>query len=315
MRRSTPPVPLILLGAGVFLLVLAPMLTWYVEPRAKRTTVDVNVTTVFAGEGRYYDAGAAAVRSGQTITITRRVLGDVAASDRSGRAVWDVSTTIDTPATLKLKDPRRSFKWTTERWVTDRRTNAPVHCCGESPGPFEGDAYLKFPFDVGKRTYRWWDNTLGATVPLRFAGVERVRGYQGYRFSGAVKATRTGSRQVPGAIVGQPRRGQVQAEEWYANDRIDLVVDRRTGRVLNASLSPRVTLRAPGGRRDAVTLLAGDGVAFTPGTQREQVDSARRENRKLRLLGETAPLAAVVIGGFATAVGVLLLVRRTTRID
>ncbi|MEV0278943.1 DUF3068 domain-containing protein [Streptomyces sp. NPDC050610] len=315
MRRPTPPVPLILLGAGVFLLVLAPMLTWYVEPHAKRTSVDVNATTVFTGEGRYYDAEATEVRSGQKITITRRVLGDVAASDRSGRAVWDVSTTIDTPRTLKLGDPRRSFQWTTERLVTDRRTNAPVHCCGESPSPFEGEAYLKFPFDVQKRGYRWWDNTLGSTIPLRFAGVERVRGYQGYRFTGSVRPTRTGSRQVPGAVVGQPRRSQVQAEEWYANDRIDLVVDRRTGRVLNASLSPHVTLRAPGGRRDAVTLLQGDGVAFTPGTQREQVDVARRENRKLRLIGETAPLGAAVVGVFAAAGGVLLLVRGATRAD
>ncbi len=315
MRRSTPPVPLILLGAGVFLLVLAPMLTWYVEPRAKRTSIDVNATTVFTGKGRYFDAETTAVKNDQEITITRRVLGDVAESDRSGRAVWDVSTTIDTPRTLGFKDPRRSFQWSTERWVTDRRTNAPVHCCGESPGPFEGDAYLKFPFDLQKRSYRWWDNTLGATVPLRFAGVERVRGYRGYRFTGSVKATRTGSRQVPGAVVGRPRSSQIQAEEWYANDRIDLVVDRRTGRVLNASLSPHVTLRAPGARRDAVTLLQGEDVAFTPRTQREQVDVAKRENRKLRLIGETAPLTAVIIGGFATAGGVLLLVRGATRVD
>ena len=32
MRRSTSPLSLTLLGLGVFLLVLAPMLAWYVEP-------------------------------------------------------------------------------------------------------------------------------------------------------------------------------------------------------------------------------------------------------------------------------------------
>ena len=98
MRRTASPLSLVLLGTGVFLLVLAPLLAWYVEPRAERTP----------------------------ITITRRVLGDVAASERSGRAVWDVSTAIDTPDTLTFRDPRRSYQWTLERRVTDRRTNAPA---------------------------------------------------------------------------------------------------------------------------------------------------------------------------------------------
>ncbi|MGK5643686.1 porin PorA family protein, partial [Streptomyces sp. URMC 126] len=76
------------------------------------------------------------------------------------------------------------------RWVTDRRTNLPVHCCDESPA-FAGEAYLKFPFGVEKRTYQWWDNTLGGTVPMRFTDTTRVAGREGYRFTGSVAPTRT----------------------------------------------------------------------------------------------------------------------------
>ncbi|MEK8170611.1 hypothetical protein NKH77_16580 [Streptomyces sp. M19] len=37
MRRSASPLSLIVLGLGVFSLALAPMLAWYVRPRAERT--------------------------------------------------------------------------------------------------------------------------------------------------------------------------------------------------------------------------------------------------------------------------------------
>ncbi|MEU0844416.1 DUF3068 domain-containing protein [Streptomyces sp. NPDC005962] len=316
MRRSVSPtssifwpLSLIPLGLGVFLLVLAPLLAWYVEPRAKRTPIDTDVTTVFTGPGSYFDTDAVKERRDQRLTITRRVLGDVHDSDRTGRAVWDVSTTVDTPRTLPLRDPRRAFQWKTERWVTDRRTNAPVHCCGESPGAFQGDAYLKFPFDVKKRTYRWWDSTLGDTVPLRFAGTAKIQGYEGYRFTGTVRPTRTGTRQVPGQLVGRGKQGQVQAEEWYANTGIELVADRRTGRIIFAGISPKVTLRAPGGNRDRVTLLRGEGLEFTPATQRGQVKLARDDNRRLKLVGETAPLAAGIAGAVLTVAGAVLMVR------
>ncbi|MGW1882417.1 DUF3068 domain-containing protein [Streptomyces sp. NPDC001970] len=315
MRRSASALSLIVLGIGVFLLVLATLLTWYVEPRVKRTPLGPDTTTVFTGTGSYFDTGSLSTEDDRMITITRHVLGDVAAGAESGRAVWDVSTTIDTPESLSLRDPRRSLQWTVERWVTDRRTNAPVHCCDEAPTRFEGDAYLKFPFDVQKKTYRWWDGTLGATVSLRFAGTERIRGHEGYRFTGSVAPTRTGNRQVPGRLVGRPGQGQIQAEEWYANSGIALVVDQRTGRIIDASISPRKTLRAPGSRRDALVLLHGQNLRFTAQTQRQQVDLAAADSARLRLLGEKLPVGAGAAGGVLGVAGLGLVMRggRRTR--
>ncbi|WP_328666435.1 DUF3068 domain-containing protein [Streptomyces sp. NBC_00322] len=312
MRRTASPLSLVLLGTGVFLLMLAPLLAWYVEPRAERTPTDVDVTTVFTGTGAYFDTESLSPVQGKPITITRRVLGDVAASERSGRAVWDVSTAIDTPDTLALRDPRRSYQWTLERWVTDRRTNAPVHCCGETP-QYQGEAYLKFPFDVQKRGYLWWDTTLGSTVRLEFRGTKKVAGYEGYRFTGSVKDTRTGTRQVPGRLVGLPKQGQVHAEEWYANHGIELVVDRRTGRIMNARTAPRKTLRAPGGGEAKVVLLDSAGLEFTPGTQREQVALAKTDSGRLRAVGELVPIGAGAAGLVLAAVGAVLVVRGRER--
>ncbi|MEW2556663.1 DUF3068 domain-containing protein [Streptomyces zhihengii] len=308
MRRTASPLSLALLGAGTFLLVLAPLLFAHVLPQAKRTPLDIDTTTVFTGTGSYFDTARLKTVDDRRITITRQVRGDVSEGLRSGNAVWDVSTSVDNDATLPAADVRDSLQWTLERWVTDRETNEPVHCCEESP-VFDGEAYLKFPFDVEERGYRWWDGTLGGVVQLRHDGRRSIQGHEGLRFTGTVEPTRTGVRQVPGRLVGKPRTPQVLAEEWYSNSGIELVVDRRTGRILYAAIGPRKTLRAPGSDKDAVVLLESDRIAFTEPTQRRQVELAAADSRKLALLAGPVPVGAGALGALLAVAGVVLLVR------
>ncbi|MGY0486727.1 DUF3068 domain-containing protein [Streptomyces sp. WG-D5] len=308
MRRTASPLSLVATGLGTFLLVLAGLLAWYVTPRAERTSIDVDVTTVFTGTGSYFDTDKIETVRDRKITITRQARGDVAASERSGNAVWDVATSVDTAKSLPASDPHDALQWTLERWVVDRATNDPVHCCGEQP-TFSGEAYLKFPFHVQKRTYTWWDNTLGATVPLRFSGETKVQGYEGYRFTGTVAPARTGSRLVPGRLVDQPKKSQVLAEEWYANHGIELIVDQRTGRVLRAALGPRKTLRAPGSDKDAAVLLDSRRVAFTEATTRDQVQLAKDDNARLTLVGTTLPLVTGGLGVLLLVAGLVFVVR------
>ncbi|MER5299963.1 DUF3068 domain-containing protein [Streptomyces lasiicapitis] len=307
-RRKASPLSLVLLGLGAFLLVLAPLLAWYVEPRAKRTPTDIDQITVFRGTGSYFDTQKIKTVKKQRLTITRQVRGDVADSEKSGRAVWDVSTSIDPDKSLPAADPHDSLQWTLERWVTDRKTNKPVHCCGEKPY-FEGEVYLKFPFDVEKRTYLWWDPTLGDTVPLAYRGKKKIQGYEGLRFTGTVKAAKTGTRQVPGRMVGLPKRSQVMAEEWYANHGVELVADQRTGRIIYAAIGPRKTLRAPGGKKDVTVLLDSKRIGFTEKTQKSQVKLADDDSSRLKLVGETLPLVSVVLGGALALLGGALVAR------
>lgn len=143
MRRKATPLSLILLGLGTFLLVLAPLLAWYVAPRAAVNPIDIDTTAVYAGTGSYFDTSEVDTVHDRRITVTQRVRGDVEDSERSGRAVWDVTTTVDTDESLPAADPHDALDFSPHRWVTDRRTNKPVHCCEEHPH-FEGEAYLKF---------------------------------------------------------------------------------------------------------------------------------------------------------------------------
>ncbi|MEU7058673.1 DUF3068 domain-containing protein [Streptomyces sp. NPDC046197] len=314
MRRTPSPLSLTLLGLGTFLLVLAPLLTWYVEPRAAVNPIDIDTTAVYTGTGSYFDTGEIKTVHDRRITVTQQVRGDVEDSEHSGRAVWDVTTSVDSDESLPAADPHDALEFFANRWVTNRSTNKPAHCCQENPY-FEGDAYLKFPFDVRKHSYQWWDNSLGSTVVLHYAGTRRIQGYPGYRFTGTVAPTRIGTRLVPGSIVGEPQRPQVLAEEWYSNHGIELVADQRTGRVIYAQVGPRRALRAPGSAKDAVVLLDAPKLGFTTATQRDQVRQAKRESGRLRLLGQTLPMTAAVAGFVLTAAGGGLAARGRQRPD
>ncbi|MFE7812373.1 DUF3068 domain-containing protein [Streptomyces sp. NPDC057433] len=308
MRRTASPFSLVLLGLGTFLLVLAPLLAWYVQPRAAVNPIDIDTTAVYKGRGSVIDLEKVETVPGRTITVTQKVRGNVEDSERSGNAVWDVTTTVDTDASLPAADPHDALDFTPHRWVLDRRTTKPVHCCEEKPR-IEGEAYLKFPFDVQKRSYQWWDNTLGDTVVMRYRGTEKVQGHTGYRFTASVPATKTGTRLVPGALVDEPDRPQVLAEEWYSNHGLELVVDQATGRVIYAQTGPRRTLRAPGGDEDAAVLLDAEKLSFTTGTQKEAVRQARRDSGQLRLVGETVPVGAAVAGCVLAVAGGVLVAR------
>ncbi|MBC9724161.1 DUF3068 domain-containing protein [Streptomyces sp. TRM68367] len=308
MRRTASPFSLILLGLGTFLLALAPLLAWYVTPRAAVNPIDIDTTAEYTGTGSVFDVEQVETVPDQKITVTQRVRANVAESERSGAAVWDVTTTVDTNKSLPAADPHDALEFTPHRWVSDRRTNRPVHCCGEEPY-IEGEAYLKFPFDVQERSYRWWDNTLGDTVVLRYDGREKIRGYEGMRFVAQVPATKTGTRLVPGALVDEPDRPQVLAEEWYANHGVELVVDQATGRVLYAQTGPRRTLRAPGGDEDAAVLLDSRKLAFTPATQKFAVDQAKKDSGLLRMVSTTLPVGTGVAGFVLVVVGGVLVAR------
>ncbi|MCD9872574.1 DUF3068 domain-containing protein [Streptomyces guryensis] len=312
MRRTASPLSLILLGLGTFLLVLAPMLAWYVEPRAAVNPVDIDTTAVYRGTGSYFDTDQIQTVHDKRITVTQQVRGNVADSEKSGRAVWDVTTTVDTDKSLPAADPHDALEFFLNRWVTNRHTNQPVHCCKENPY-FEGDAYLKFPFDVARKSYQWWDNSLGSTVTLHYSGTKKVQGYQGYRFTGTVSPSKIGTRLVPGSIVGQKNKPQVLAEEWYSNHGIELVVDQRTGRVLYAQVGPRRTLRAPGAEKDAVVLLDSRKLAFTTATQKDQVKLAKKESGQLLMVGQTLPITAAVAGFVLAVVGGVLVARGRKR--
>ena len=67
---------------------------------------------------------------------------------------------------------------TTDRVALDRSTSEAVNCCDESlngaPTKHEGIEY-KFPFDAEKKTYQYFDTTIGAASDMVYKDSEKSR--------------------------------------------------------------------------------------------------------------------------------------------
>ena len=137
MRRFLGPV---LLGVGVFLVVLAGLLKFFVADRVIVTPIDQYAQTTSPGPGSFLDPATLQVRSGDLVAV-RTLKGDVKAVVLSTGDGQFIRATVD-------------------RVATDRRTGEAVNCCGEAvdsePTRHTGLSY-KFPFDTQKQDYQFWD--------------------------------------------------------------------------------------------------------------------------------------------------------------
>jgi hypothetical protein len=296
---------------AAFSFTLAPLLRFWALPLVELAPQDIDSTDVSVGTGTYLDPATGKDAGAARITITRHVVGDVAETKRTGYAVWDVATRTDTPATLTATDPRQAYSFSVARWVFDRHTNAPKACCGSDP-PVVGDAYMKYPFDLGKHDYVVWDATGMQSYVAHFDGTEKVDGHLLYRFVGAMPAVRIGSISVPRNVVGLTGSDFVAADEYYANPREVTLVDPVTGSPIEGSSHLHVTLRPPGGSTDAVVALDVD-VSSDPATIATTSHRAARDDSRLAFVSTTGPLASLGLGTAAVLTGVAAAVRGHSR--
>ena len=302
MRRRHPASIAAATAIAAFSFTLAPVLRFWTLPRVQVAPLDIDSTDVSVGTGTYLDPATGRETGPAKITITRHVVGNVTEAERTGHAVWDIATRTDTPATLTAQDPRQAYSFSVDRWVFDRHTNEPVACCGSDP-PVDGEAYLKFPFDLGEHDYVVWNATAMEAYIAHFDGTQKVNGHQLYRFVGAVEPVRIGSLSVPGGVVGLTGTGTVAADEYYANPREVTLVDPVTGAPVAGSSHPHITLRPPGGATDAVLALDVD-VSSDAATVATTSRRAADDDSRLTLVATTGPLTLLAVGTAATLTGV-----------
>src|SRR5947209_4465570 len=82
----------VLYGLGIFLLVLAPLLRFYAYPHLAVVPIDqVSDTTSVGPNSTVFYLDGLTVKNGVELTYKRRVIGNVAESNKAGGniAVWD----------------------------------------------------------------------------------------------------------------------------------------------------------------------------------------------------------------------------------
>lgn len=300
MRRI---IGLVVLGLGVFLLVLAPMLKWYAAPRLLLAPLDQYSTTVSeASDVTYLDIAALEVRTGREFVATRTVRGDVEASD-ADTAVWDVF--------VKIVDPEKPGEGedqlvsaTTDRVAFDRSTSEAENCCGENlngePTEHQGIEY-KFPFGTQKETYQYFDTSIAAATDMVFVQESELEGLAVYEFEQVIEPTKIAELDVPGDLVGSDE-ATLTVDRYYSNTR-HVWVEPTTGVIVKGAEHQISTLRD--GDEELLTITDAP-LEFNEATVTAQAETAKENKSLADLVTTTGPIGAAVLGLVLLVAGVLL---------
>jgi len=309
----------IILGLGVFLLVLAPMLMFYVAPKLAVAPLDVDSVTTGTGVmvkklnpakisdfPNIYDTNI-------PIKSTRYTRGDVQASEQE-QAKKDNVAIYDTFSRINESGGAQTLLTaSTSRYAFNRVNSQLVNCCGANVADqtvnFTGTMPLKFPFNVQKTTQNVWDDTLGTTIPYEFVGEEQLFGHTVYKFQAKVPPTQVAGDKpfisLPAKTLGQPGAGDIDLYQYQAYDNILLAVPA-TGELQGGGSHSTATLRVKGSDKDIATVFDAD---VKGDSTKASVDKAFETADMLTLIKGTVPLVSAILGIILIIVG-FLMVRR-----
>jgi hypothetical protein len=298
----------VVLGLGVFLLVVAALVRFYAVPNLVKIPLDQNVSSVSEATGAtYLDLSALSIKTDQNLRATREIRGDVKASSKD-TVVFDAFVRVENI------DDGSLVSGTTDRVALDRRTAAAVKCCNEAvdskPTVHTGLSYT-FPMGAEQKTYQFFDTTLSKPFPISYRGTEQVKGLKTYRFEQTISEQPIGAQEVPGSLVGQPNEPSVQVEQVYSNVRT-VWVEPSTGAIVKGQEDQLRVFRAEGG--PDTTVLDAE-IAFTDGSVDQAVARAEDSMAKAKAITVILPLIALVLGLVFVLIGAIVLIRRSKQIE
>lgn len=293
------------LTLGAFLLTLGLALKFYTYDKLAVVPLDQNTRLFITDDNAtFFDADNVAPGSGP-IQATVTVIGDPdlakEVSDELGVNAAVLTKGQDTDNNGEAP-PMDFYEGT---FAIDRFTGEALDWSGATekgePQTFEGQI-IKFPFNTQKKTYQYWDGTIGAPMDMEYKGTEKVEGTDGsietYRFEGYVPETVFGTREVPRGIFGLEDTGSVEVNRTYENNRT-IWVEPETGVMIKVEETQKQLLLLDEAGAKPVTAM--DTVSsFTPETIQGNIDTYGSKVGALRAIRTWLP---VTLGGL----GVLLM--------
>lgn len=282
MRRI---IGLVLMGLAGFLITTALLALIYIPGAVKKTPLDTDSYTRLTGNATALPSGdGAPVKAlSHTVADGEKSDGDVVVFDSFTCLITNEDG--DSPDCVDDTDPeKRLVTATTDRFATDRRTGVSVNdekYIGDAQ-PHEG-LVNKFPFDVEKKTYPFWDGLLDRAVDANFEGEEKVDDWDTYKF--VIDVTDEPA-EISNGIQGS-----------YSSLKT-MFVDPRTGSILKQTEQQKRVLES------GTTVLDLD-FGFTDETVKANIDTAKDNDSRLGLIG-TVPLIAGLLGLLALAAGFFL---------
>ncbi len=315
---------LVLLGLGIFLLALAPLIKYVAVPKLAVAPMNLDPESPSRSSGiavKLLDFETLTERENVPLTSLRFTKADdVAAAAAGGNtAVYDSFSRVNDADGLLITAG-------TERYTFERTNNLLVipSTCDPAATPVSNtcsvvdevpltaeniadDAImpLKLPFFVDKtKAYNYYDTTLGKGYPVTFTEETSIDGLTVYMYEATIEPVQIGVVKGAGSLVGST---EADAPRYYANHRV-VWVEPLTGQVVNGFEDQKQTLRGPDGS-DKITIIEGK-IGFTDEEVAESVSEAKTNSAKLKLLNSTLPMACLILGLAALTVSLLLLRRR-----
>jgi len=280
----------VLLGLGAFLLIAAVLAVGYAPGVVKKTPLDVDTTTVYEGEAAKIDTSTGAFDKRPVFAITYTQADSKKSSDDHVLFVEHSCAVFDTGGAQECvngNDPDL-ITASIDIYAEDRKTALSVDDKNLPDDIVIPEGLInKFPFDVEKKAYPFWDGTIGRAVDIEFDGVEDVFGLKTYRFTYTV--------------TDEPIEIGEGIEGTYDNT-VTVNVDPKTGSIVRSGQDQQRFL-------DDGTPVLDIQVIGTDDTVKESVDEAKTNGKMLTLLLTVVPLVGF-IGGALCLLGGLALVMR-----
>jgi hypothetical protein len=309
-------VGLLVFGLGVLLLVMAPVVRFWVAPQLVRAPLDINVTLKAGGTNfQYLDAKAGGVVP-ITVDITRHIRGDVAAGNHDV-AVYDETLCLTRDDDKKhpgcLRDDDRIIANYQDRIAFDRVSGYAVDGkkCGPSgdqtcnasvdgePTKHEGLGY-KFPMDTQKVDYLYFDTVAKKAYPMKYSGVDHKQGLEVYKFVQTVTDAPAMTSGIFPSLYSNTRSLWVEPKTGVIVHGQEQINQRLTGL---ASTEPGAPMRDPA--LAGKTALQGT-LAFTDAADKIQGKLAEDGIKSVDAIKVILPLAALILGLIGIVVGLLL---------
>ncbi|GAA0447607.1 hypothetical protein Aca07nite_58490 [Actinoplanes capillaceus] len=324
MRRITGAA---LFGLGILSLLLAMALVWIIVPSQEKVPLDleppdvvveaanasfVQVKTLPDGAPRVA-VEHAGLRSTTGIKPDFEAAAEIPGERAGETLVWNVyhsTRRADTDEMINSSESRVALDRTTGEavpWAGQCHLEEkadPATGVGCTPGnvQFEGQLYL-FPFGTEKRTYQYWDSTLGEALPIDYQDEEEFNGLPTYRFQQQVPEQEAEmDPQTLAGLLGFLAPGATTGSISYRATRT-LWVEPMTGAIVGYREQQH---------RELVPDVGAPVVIFDADLQYDQatldaVGAEAEHGRDLLLmLGRYVPIGLAVLGLLLIVAGVLL---------
>jgi hypothetical protein len=310
-----------LFGIGLFFLVIALALVFFVVPLLARIPYDLTppLTTVEAHGATFVQSaivndkptatvGHADLRSTTGIKPDASAAAGIGGDLKNKAVVWNIFTQTTRADTGDVIDA------STGRIAMDRASGAAVkwdkacyadqlgQACDPGNIDYSGQLYA-FPFGTKKQTYQYYDTTLRKALPMIYQGTETVRGLTTYRFVQAIPDQQINADEATmDVLLGSLAPGAASGTMWYDDTRT-LWIEPVTGSIVNYSEQQHRTLRTDTGT--SITLLDAT-FQYTPQTLAEVTKQAGDGRQVIVALSRYTPIGLTVLGLVALLLGFLL---------